>query len=202
MEPPSQTRDPTPTMLIEAQLRECFGRVVYSHKTHEKCADIYHRRQSRLKFAQIVLSAVTTGGLIALIAEDNWWPKFIATACSTILFGINAYTKKHDPGEISNKHANAASKLWDMRESYLCLLTDLKAGAATIKDTVQRRDALQKDLFAVYQAAPRTLDSAYKLSQKALQVNEELTFQDSEIDAFLPMPLRKCKLQAEQKDGD
>jgi hypothetical protein len=24
---------------LEAQIRECFGRVVYSTKTHEKCAD-------------------------------------------------------------------------------------------------------------------------------------------------------------------
>ena len=26
--------------ILEGQLRECYGRVVYSHKTHEKCADI------------------------------------------------------------------------------------------------------------------------------------------------------------------
>lgn len=165
---------------------------MYSHKTHEKCADIYHRRQSRIKFFQITLSAITTGGLIALIAEDSWWAKVIATASSTVLLGINAYMKKNDLGEISAKHANAASKLWDLRESYLCLLTDLKAGTTTIKETIQQRDILQKALFAVYQAAPRTLDNAYKLSQKALQVNEELTFTNGEIDIFLPSPLRKA----------
>ena len=26
--------------VLEAQVREVFGRVVYSHKTHEKCADL------------------------------------------------------------------------------------------------------------------------------------------------------------------
>ena len=42
--------------LLEGQIRECYGRVVYSHKTHEKCADILLRRSGRIKMAQIALS--------------------------------------------------------------------------------------------------------------------------------------------------
>ena len=195
MEQPSPARESNSSLLLESQLRECFGRVVYSHKTHEKCADIYHRRQSRIKLVQIGLSAITTGGLIALIAADSWNAKVIATVCSTALFGLNAYMKQHDLGEISTKHANAASKLWDLRESYLSLLTDLKAGVVSVKEAIQQRDKLQRALLAVYQAAPRTLDDAYKISQQALHVNEELTFSDAEIDKFLPAPLRKSETQ-------
>ena len=86
MEQPSQPRELSPNALLESQLRECFGRVVYSHKTHEKCADIYHRKQGLIKLMQIGLSAVTTGGLIALIAADSWNAKVIATICSTALW--------------------------------------------------------------------------------------------------------------------
>ena len=40
LEPHSRTDDsPNARAVLEGQLRECFGRVVYSHKTHEKCAD-------------------------------------------------------------------------------------------------------------------------------------------------------------------
>jgi hypothetical protein len=191
MEQRSQAPETYSDLLLESQLRECFGRVVYSHKTHEKCADIYHRKQGFIKLVQIGLSAITTGGLIALIAADTWSAKLIATICSTALFGLNAYMKQHDLGELSAKHANAASKLWDLRESYLSLLTDLKAGIISPKEAIQQRDKLQKALLAVYQAAPRTLDDAYKISQQALQVNEELTFTVQEIDKFLPGPLRK-----------
>lgn len=191
MEQPSQTRELSASDLIESQIRECFGRVVYSHKTHEKCADIYHRKQSHIKLIQIGLSAVTTGGLVALFTSDNWGAKILATLCSTILFGLNAYMKQHDLGELSTKHSTAASKLWDLRESYLSLLTDLRSGTVTAKEAIQQRDKLQRALLAVYQAAPRTLDDAYRLSQQALQVNEELTFSDAEIDKFLPAPLRK-----------
>ena len=27
-------------VLLESQIREIYGRVVYTHKTHEKCADV------------------------------------------------------------------------------------------------------------------------------------------------------------------
>src|SRR5690606_35598909 len=43
---------------LEAQMRECFGRVVYSTKTHEKCADLCMGRLQWVKIAQIVLSAI------------------------------------------------------------------------------------------------------------------------------------------------
>ena len=30
--------------LLESQIREIYGRVVYTHKTHEKCADVLKNR--------------------------------------------------------------------------------------------------------------------------------------------------------------
>jgi hypothetical protein len=175
---------------LEAQIRECFGRVVYSHKTHEKCADIYHRRFSRIKFWQIVLSAITTGGLITILVNDTLIGKIVATLCSTGLLALNSYAKQLDLGELSTKHAAVATKLWDVREKFLSLLTDIRAKRLSDDEVAARRDELQRELFSIYQGAPRTLNDAYRLSQVALQVNEELTFSDSEIDNFLPAVMR------------
>ncbi|HFN4795688.1 TPA: hypothetical protein ACHF5Y_005766, partial [Pseudomonas aeruginosa] len=55
--------------ILEGQLRECYGRVVYSHKTHEKCADILFERHKQIKLCQIILSALVTGGLIAALFD-------------------------------------------------------------------------------------------------------------------------------------
>ncbi|HBZ7626306.1 TPA: hypothetical protein MM125_003488, partial [Klebsiella pneumoniae] len=44
-------------LILEGQIRECYGRVVYSHKTHEKCADILIRKHENIKLWQIVVSA-------------------------------------------------------------------------------------------------------------------------------------------------
>ncbi|HEX03959.1 MAG TPA: hypothetical protein ENH10_02235, partial [Bacteroidetes bacterium] len=68
LEQHSQTNDtPDSRSIFEGQLRECYGRVVYSHKAHEKCADILLRRLSTIKLWQIILSAITTGGFIAAV---------------------------------------------------------------------------------------------------------------------------------------
>ena len=48
-------------------MRDCYGRVVYSHKTHEKCADILLSRLSTIKLWQIILSSITTAGFIAAL---------------------------------------------------------------------------------------------------------------------------------------
>lgn len=50
MEAHSQTDDtPKSRDILEGQLRESYGRVVYSHKTHEKCADILLTRQQWIR---------------------------------------------------------------------------------------------------------------------------------------------------------
>jgi hypothetical protein len=179
---------------LEAQLRECFGRVVYTHKAHEKDADISLAKLGRIKVAQIILSAITTAGLVAVIfgpADKSSRAAWVAALISAVLLSLNTYTKDSDPGQTAQKHKDAAVHLWDIRESYLSLLTDLKAGIRPLHDACDARDRLQKELAAVYASAPRTTPEGYARASKALKVNEDLTFSDAEIDQFLPAPLRK-----------
>ena len=91
--------------LIEGQVRECYGRVVYSHKTHEKCADILLGRLGTIKLCQIVLSSITTAGFIATILGAGPVGAVVGVVVSTILLVLNAYTKDHDLGELAQKHA-------------------------------------------------------------------------------------------------
>src|SRR5437870_7815305 len=105
MEPHSQTEDsPQSRAVLEAQLRECFGRVVYSHKTHEKCADILLTRLARIKLAQIVLSALTTAGFVAAVFGNSAIGGIIGLLISIALLVLNAYTKDYDLGELAQKH--------------------------------------------------------------------------------------------------
>jgi hypothetical protein len=195
MEQISQTPNPTAAAMtpLEAQLRECFGRVAYAHKTHEKCADICATRLSRVKLWQIVLSAITTGGLITVLfgsKEVSHISAFVSALSSTVLLGLNAYMKDNDPGQLSERHKKVASELWNIRESYLSLLTDLRGGSEPDASLRQRRDALQTRLATIYETAPRTTDKGYAKAQAGLQKNEELTFSDQELDLLLPPPLR------------
>lgn len=178
--------------ILEGQLRECYGRVVYTHKTHEKCADLLLARHKQIKLWQIILSALVTGGILTSFA-DEW--KVVATATSAILstalLALNSYTKDYDLGEISQKHRRAATDIWLIREKYLSLLTDLRAGQMSLEESRDVRDALLADLHTTYTGAPSTNYKAYKMAQEALKKLEDMTFSDAEIDKFLPKELKR-----------
>lgn len=181
----------SPHNVLEEQLRECFGRVAWSHKTHEKCSDILNARLSRLKLWQIILSAVTTTGIIAAVFGESKEIGVLSALLSFFLTVLNTYVKQYDLGGLAQKHADAAVDLWNMRESYLSLLTDIKSGCVENDEIRKQRDILQEKLLDIYRGSPRTIAKAYKEATKALKKLEELTFSDVEIDAILPKALRK-----------
>ena len=192
MEPHSQTEDSDGSRrILEGQLRECYGRVVYSHKTHEKCADILLERLGRLKLWQILLSAITTAGFVAAVLGAGPVGAIVGIIVSTTLLVLNAYTKNFDLGELAQKHKQAATDLWLIRERYLSLLVDLRMKEKPLESLQLARDALLEDLHTVYGGAPSTTFKAYKKAQVALQKCEDLTFADAEIDAFLPKELKR-----------
>ncbi len=164
---------------------------MYSHKTHEKCADILLKRLSTVKLWQIILSALTTGGFIAAVFGAGDIGALVGIVISTVLLVLNAYTKNYDLGELAQKHRQAGADLWIIREKYLSLITDLRMGEKPLESLQTERDVLLEQLHAVYSGAPSTTYEAYKKAQEALQQLEDMTFSDAEIDAFLPKKLKR-----------
>lgn len=194
MDPHSQTDDtPQSRGILEGQLRECFGRVVYSHKTHEKCADLLLSKLSRIRIWQMVLSAATTGGLVVGIVGKNQAGTIAGLVISTVLLVLNAYTKDNDDGALAQKHRKTGNDLWLIRERFCSLLVDVAMKEKPMEKLQEQRDELIEQLHAAYAAAPSTNSAAYKQAQDALQKNEDMTFSDEEIDAFLPKELKRIR---------
>lgn len=184
---------PTATgrLVMEGTIRECYGRVTYSHKTHEKSADMLLRRLSRIKLWQIILASATTAGFFGTVFGVGSFSAVVGTIASTVLLALNLYTKDHDLGKLAQEHRQGAADLWLVREEYLALLTDLNIGNASFENITERRDSLLTKLHGIYSRAPSTNSQAYKKAQEALQLNEEMTFSDSEIDTMLPKELHR-----------
>lgn len=176
---------------LEAQIRECFGRVIYTHKTHSKMADRADSNQKWLKLAQIALSSLTASGTVTVIFTNQIALKLITALVSFGTVALTAYMKGFDPGAIAQKHRDIAADIWPIRESYLSLLTDIISRDTDVSTIRERREELQTALAAIYKGAPPTDGKAYGEAQTALKKNEEYTFSDAEIDAFLPEHLRK-----------
>lgn len=174
---------------LEDQVRECYGRVVYTHKTHERMADRCAATLNRYKIVQITLTALTSTGAVGVIATSEAWIELATVIVSFLTLFVSAYLKNFDPGATAQKHRDAASKLWNIRECYLSLITDLPA--LSREAAVTRRDELQAMLAALYVGAPQTNGKAYQEAQDRLKNMEDMTFTDEEIDCFLPLSLKR-----------
>ncbi len=185
-----------------AQVREAYGRVAYTHKTHEKQADLCfqnHRRQQRLLVGLTVLSSGTfLASLLGIVLSESG--AALATSFIALLVsGINLGTKTFKYGEETQRHRDVAARLWNLRESYQSLIVDIQSEFVAEDEVRDRRDQLQNDAAEVYADAPRTTAAAYTMAQEALQMKEDLTFSTREIDLLLPEALR---LTEGQVDGD
>lgn len=185
--------------LLIAQVRELYGRAAYTHKTHEKQADLCfdsHRRQRRIKVA---LTALSSGAFLAslsgLLLDEQWGAlviSFIAVLLAASTLGDTTF--KH--GEEMQQHRDTAAKVWGVRESYLSLIVDLTTSSISLEEGRATRDRLQDVMEKIAGEAPRTTGKAYGRAQDALKNKEDLTFAESEIDYLLPERLRTAK------DGD
>jgi hypothetical protein len=190
--------------ILEGQLRECYGRVVYTHKTHEKHADALIKKNSCIKWGQIILSAIIAGGVITMLFE--FCPEYkklaevIVAIISTILLILNSYTKDYDLGAIAQKHRQVAAEIWLIREKYLTLLTALHMKQLPLGEICLQRDKLLEDLHSIYSGAPSTNFEAYQKAQDALKNKEDMTFSDDEIDKFLPKELKRKSAEDEHEN--
>lgn len=184
-----------------AQVRETYGRVAYTHKTHEKQADLCfqsHRRQQRLLVGLTVLSSGTFLASLLGIVLDESGAALVTSFIALLVSGINLGTKTFKYGEETQKHRDVAARLWNLRESYQSLIVDIQSEAILPDDARGRRELLQKEAVEIYADAPRTTATAYAMAQEALQEKEDLTFSTREIDLLLPEALR---LGEEPSDG-
>lgn len=191
MEPHSPPNTPASAgNTLEGQLREMYGRVAYTHKTHEKMADSYTTRHKRIKTAEIIVAALATSSLVVAVFGDSKPATVIGAVLSTVSLAITLYFKEAALGEQVQKHTVTASRLWGIREQLLSLLVDFR-NVRPEQEIRIVRDQINTELELIYKAAPRTSSAAYAEAQAALKNNEELYFSDAELDHLLPKNLRR-----------
>jgi hypothetical protein len=174
---------------LESQIREAYGRVVYTFTCHNKIVQRLLSKNNTVEVWQIILSALTTGSFLATILTSEVIAGYVGTVISIALLILNAYTKHFDLVETAQAHQKAADALWKIREEYISLLTDFDLLEAS--EIMERRDDLQNRTAEIYAQSPRTDARSYQEAQKALKTEEEQTFSEKEIDVMLPNSIRR-----------
>ena len=117
METSSPNRD-----ILYNQIEEMYGKVMYSYTTQVIHAGRLYRRNKLLKWGQLILSAISTGGIIGNLITKCDSFAWIGGIFSTILLVLTAYFKDNEFSNLHQRHLNTSNQLWMMREKYLSLL--------------------------------------------------------------------------------
>lgn len=182
-------RDP----YLLSQVRESFGRVVYSHKIREKQADICFTKHRLQQGVLIAFTALGSGTFLASVfglVGNPVLTSLVTSSVALLVTWASLGAKTFRFAEESDAHRTIASRLWDVRESYISLIADMMSGDVTDADARVLRDELQEAARDAYADAPRTSHKAFRRAQDGLKDNEEMTFTPREIDLFLPEGLR------------
>ena len=174
---------------ILSQIKEDYGKLVYSCTTHFKAANLLRRKNEIIKWILIILSALSTGGLITIICSgSNKAIEIVTASITTITLAFTSYQKSSSIDSEIIAHIKTANELWVLREEYLSFLTDFD----TLKDSeiIAKRQLLISRLGEIYSHEPLTSSKAYRKAQEALKKEEEQFFSDEELNMLLPKHLR------------
>ena len=182
---------------LESQLREAYGKIVYTYTCHNKKATRLLKLNDNIKVWQIVLSALSTGGFITTIIFNDTLVKIIGAVISFLLVIVNSYTKNFNLVGEANEHIKTANLLWKIREEYISLLIDFEI--LSVEEIMVKRDELQNRTFEAYSSSLSTDKKSYKEAQKSLKTEEEQTFSEKEIDVMLPSSIRRETREFKEK---
>lgn len=177
--------------ILKGQIREVYGKVVYTYTTHIEMLNLLLKQNKCHKNIQIIMTAISTGGFLGDIIANISCLQWFAGIAATISLGLNLYFRDQKLEELISRHRGTINDLWYLREQYLSLLTDFDV--LDDNSIRERRDSLSEQTQAIYRIAPNTNSKAYERAQRNLKENEYQFFNPEEIDQMLPETLRQIR---------
>lgn len=188
------TSEPESTVTATmAEIRQTFGRVAVTHKTHEKDAERKVRHALMLTWANLIVIAVTLGATLVGLITHGTVAQVIAIASAIVAFGFGCLQLSFQPQREASDHRRTAKALLNIRDEYGSLIAAQKDGTITTSELLQTKAMLSARLAEIFANAPQTSSRAYEKAEEVLGKNEGLTFTEAEIDRMLPAELRPSR---------
>ena len=177
-------------LVVEETVRSAFAGVSWTHKIHEKQADIYYSQFKIMEIAKIISSVLASIGILSLIISDPLWLKIISALVSGVSAFISTYYQSFKTYEQIENHKRTARELLALRDRYIHLLLKIRMND-NVADLVEEFEMLEKDKHSIYDSAPITTNKAVKMASEALKISHDNSYTDDEIDGTLPECLHK-----------
>ena len=174
-------------------VRQNFASVVWTHKVQEKQADIYVEYYAKLQTMNIIAASITSCGIVSTIFAGDAFQLVLKIVTATLSFFtlcITAYFKSFDLQTLGKQNKEAANQFLVIRNELLQIIGDIHIQKESLQDIEGRYSDIIRRLNELYVSAPSTTDKAIKRATQALNIKQEYTYSEEEIDRFLPASLR------------
>jgi len=171
-------------------IRQIYGGVVWTHKTHEKDREIYSRNEWIAKWINVVLITSTTVSLVVSIFVEENIAIFLSTLLGAVSTAFAVYRLSFSPEKDAQLHREAAKALLSERDRLVFLIEKVNSSNADLDQIRKELERIRNKVGNIYHIAPDTSSKAYQKATQALNSDEELTFSIKEIDNLLPQELR------------
>ena len=192
MQVPAHFDDTRRVLLSTA--REIYGRLVYSHRTHEAQKSHVIRKISVAKWLRVVAAGLTFIFAALSLAKFGDQADKVLQLLVVVFGAISAAQAVFEKEFVSEKEVDiqrqAAKELLNLREQFLLLIARSYEPSIKNNELQEQLTRLTASLTQAYQLAPDTTEKAYAEAQHALKNEEGMTFSNKEIDLFLPPELR------------
>lgn len=180
-------------------VRQQYASVVWTHKIQEKQADLYAEKYRKFETANIFFASLTACGIVGVIFQDGFFLKIITAALSFITVFIAAYNKSFDLKALAAGNKTAANQFVGIRNELLQIISDLHIMEKGFDEINTTFAETMIRLNKLYVEVPTTTKDAVDAAREALKLNKDYTFEDAEIDSFLPPALQGSIKQTETK---
>ncbi|MEE1273442.1 MAG: SLATT domain-containing protein [Olegusella sp.] len=160
--------------VMEHRLEEMLVGITWTHKIHEKQADIYESRDRRLTMASLLLTSVTASGIVGILFVDFFILKVISATFSLASIFFSLLAKTADYPSRAQAQRRAAKIFLGLREDTKMLLTDIHAKAIPLGELASSVNDLTTRYKDACMAAPSTTDKAEKRARTSLENGESM----------------------------
>jgi hypothetical protein len=177
-------------------LRMTFGHIVHRHRLHSVLAQSRLWWDRALRIAEVTLITGVVVSVMASVYGRGYTFQVVAAVLAVLALLVLLCHLTLDLNRSAQAHAACATRLWDIRERYRALMSDLSDGAIGMEAVRRKRDDLITDLRKVYEDAPPVERQAYQTAGQAIRTADEQSLSDEEIDQFLPKSLQAAAKSA------
>jgi SMODS and SLOG-associating 2TM effector domain family 4 len=167
-------------------LRLTFSQVVERHKAHLNTAQSHARWNRRLRGSEALLMGGVSIAATGAAFGDGRAFGIVAAILAGVALIILLVHLTFDFETSAQTHAMCSTHLWQIRERYRALLSDLHDGVLEVADARLRRDKLMDELRIVYEKTPITQLKEYQAQRRSTDTADAAALEDEEVKLFLP----------------